>query len=134
MLLAWDKILMCSLEWSCLGDISSPGQESLRLGRAMDDNLYTLSLFRLAFAWADFSLLERVFVWLFGSFSPQIFQSLFVFIFLFLKVTTTEINWNLSTHELVFKCKSKNSTFGLNISLRTLKLSQIPVFSCLKLQ
>jgi len=69
----------------------------------------------------------------FQLFSSPIFQSFFVFVFFFLKATTTAVNWILSTHELVFTCDSKNSIFGLNISLRILKLSQILVFSCLRI-
>jgi len=70
----------------------------------------------------------------FQLFSSPIFQSLFVFIFFFLKATTTAVNWIFSTHELVFlHAISKTLYLGLNISLRMLKLSQISVFSCLRI-
>jgi len=54
----------------------------------------------------------------FQLFSSPIFQSLFVFIFFFLKATTTAVNWILSTHELVFTCNSKNSIFGVKYFLK----------------
>jgi len=54
----------------------------------------------------------------FQLFSSPIFQSLFVFIFFFLKATITAVNWILSTHELVFICDSKNSIFGVKYFLK----------------
>jgi len=54
----------------------------------------------------------------FQLFSSPIFQSFFVFIFFFLKVITTAVNWILSTHELVFVCDSKNSIFGVKYFLK----------------
>jgi len=54
----------------------------------------------------------------FQLFSSPIFQSLFVFIFFFLKAITTAVNWILSTHELVFTCNSKNSIFGVKYFLK----------------